>query len=525
MNYIRTNKHKEVITVITVITVIFICYISNLTTAGLWEDEAIEYFFSNYISAFPYGLQNILDKPTNMYDRICSTYQPPLYNALMFFWLRVADNEIWFRFAGVLTTFIGACGLYLALKKLSDNFLCALFGLTIYLSAFSVRYYAMECAEYNLMLCMECWTLYYMARLLTNEKYKIKDTIGFLCFAILSAYSQYGSILALISMWIIILFNAVYKKNSPMTRHIIVGTIITAFIAALPLLYFFLIPQLNHQQAGESTHSLFFIHGFINSFISGIYTTLDFLFSRGTLRIKIICVICCITTISAVFLRKYKLNLIITNALLTYCIYFFLTASSYYAYNSASPKQGCENLGGRYTLFMAPIIIITIIYALYCIINQTRNYKIRKLGIIISTLFGVLFVTTGIKIMVKNPDYKEDARDIYEKWSNRGGYNVFTVISDFPKAAFMYYYIHDKKNKNITNILGLDRHCSNSNEYIIKKELQKKGTFKHNKIFFIGRNENNNHMQEKRIDNVFISNGYKIDRIYNKEESLTLYTK
>ncbi len=60
----------------------------KLTNAPLWFDEAVEYWYSKVmVGELPY------DGYTNMYQRIVSTFQPLLYNVIMYFWLKISDSE------------------------------------------------------------------------------------------------------------------------------------------------------------------------------------------------------------------------------------------------------------------------------------------------------------------------------------------------------------------------------------------------------------------------------------------------
>ena len=94
------------------------CY--KLTNASLWSDETIEYWFSKIVfGKIPFG------DSVNMYERIIATYQPPLYNVLMHFWLKVSDAEWWFRFFGVIMGFIAMLGLYKSVRKLSNALVAA----------------------------------------------------------------------------------------------------------------------------------------------------------------------------------------------------------------------------------------------------------------------------------------------------------------------------------------------------------------------------------------------------------------
>ncbi len=105
-NTARSKKQYIFLGCILLIALVF--YTINATRSGLWYDEAIEYFYSKYITGPVPGGHN----SANMLERILHTFQPPLYNILMYFWLGLFDSEFGFRFAGILTTLAGSAGKY-----------------------------------------------------------------------------------------------------------------------------------------------------------------------------------------------------------------------------------------------------------------------------------------------------------------------------------------------------------------------------------------------------------------------------
>ena len=79
---------------ISIIYFIVACY--KLTYASLWFDEAIEFYYSSHLfsSNVPVpGGQNF-PQDGNMYQKIIVTFQPPLYNFLMFFWLKIIQFQV-----------------------------------------------------------------------------------------------------------------------------------------------------------------------------------------------------------------------------------------------------------------------------------------------------------------------------------------------------------------------------------------------------------------------------------------------
>ena len=113
MTKVRFDRRRiELALTVLSFAVFFIITLNNLTHASIWFDEAVEYWYSKDF----YGILPWNGTVESMYSRIITTYQPPLYNVIMHFWLLIADNEFWFRFSGVffseITTRFSASFLY-----------------------------------------------------------------------------------------------------------------------------------------------------------------------------------------------------------------------------------------------------------------------------------------------------------------------------------------------------------------------------------------------------------------------------
>ena len=124
------NKNRDYFLLGSVLILFILVTTYKLTNASLWFDETVEYWYSKVlVGTLPYDSTKV-----NMYQRITSTYQPPLYNILMYFWLRISDSVWWFRFFGVVMGFIGMIGLYKGVCKAIDN--SALASASVAFSAF-----------------------------------------------------------------------------------------------------------------------------------------------------------------------------------------------------------------------------------------------------------------------------------------------------------------------------------------------------------------------------------------------------
>ena len=136
------SKQKRTLVYFAVFTAILGIYLLRATASGLWFDESIEFYFSRTLSGPVPGARG----DNSMYDRILLTYQPPLYNWLMYVWLSIYDSEFWFRLAGILVTMLGGAGLYAALKEITDSDWAAV-GAAVYLLAGGVSEYTLEAGK------------------------------------------------------------------------------------------------------------------------------------------------------------------------------------------------------------------------------------------------------------------------------------------------------------------------------------------------------------------------------------------
>lgn len=158
---ILEREKRKWLWVAVVAFVMVLLYSISCTRSGLWYDEGIEYWYSKVINGpVPGG-----GSTTSMYERIASTYQPPLYNVLMHLWLTFFHGEFAFRLAGVLTSVLGGIGVSFAVKELC-GYRYGLLSMAAWLIIPSVAYYAMECAEYNLMLAFLAWQMFFFIRCL-----------------------------------------------------------------------------------------------------------------------------------------------------------------------------------------------------------------------------------------------------------------------------------------------------------------------------------------------------------------------
>lgn len=500
-------------------------YISCATKSPLWYDEAIEYFFSKFANGAVPGGRSM----DSMYARICSTYQPPLYNWLMHIWLTFFDTEFSFRMAGIITSLLGGLGFFLGLNKVTNEKYAAL-GTFLYHITTSVAYYALECAEYNLMLSCICWTLYFFVSYLVDSKKNY--LVGFFCFAILSVYSQYGASFLVLILYLLLAWKCIRKKSNNKKLFFILSAIAAIFAALLITL--FLIPQIINQGTTSISHTPYFAYGnIIYDFIAGIFLQVNFsfcIYSQYFFVIRLIIKIVAIMTIfSILFNKDEKLRILATATLIIWIIYYLAVACSIYGYNNWNATRiGTGNIGGRYGLFLVPLWCFILLYGFYTapkinVGKLTPTWKLicKYLGIFLT----LLFVFSSCNAISNFPP-KDDVREITDVWYSIQGYNETTLIHNWSDSIFQYYLIHDDRynEEYQEHIINTSYSFRDANEVEMEIELAKLGIFNYSSFYYVTQ-LTNSPTNVSTFLSVMKKHGYEAASYYSGTSCLLILTK
>lgn len=491
-------------------------YLTQLTRFGIWYDEGIEYLFSKFMTGpLPDNVIANAEGSNNMYDRIVSTCQPPLYNIFMYIWLSISDSYISFRLAGVIVTFIGAIGFYKALKSVSSNYYCALIGLMSYLLLPCIMFYGLESAEYNLMLCFVSWGLYYFWESILGIETKVtkKNVVAFLIFASLAAYSQYGAILIMGLMYLILLTIFIIRKNMAIVRFTIAGVIVVIVLLGIPLILFFMLPQLEHQQTLVVSHTPVFVNNIFYSLWLGIRQLIEFIFHSSRFM-PLATITFGIILIGSLLYGKYgnkNLLILLIAVAANYILYFILVAFSFYAYNAWDGHRGCYNLGGRYTLYMVPLILMALCYWVYLLYNNMiRHGRYR----IVRNLFFFGAVSIYVLALIRTPfiwQKDKGEKEAYNAWIKAEGYNYYTLVANFQNPAFQFYYMHSDKYNPSTqgiNVFGEGYWSRNSNLDEVYRHLDEMGVFSRDTVILVSSSVFGNTTKLKNHDEAMLRAGY-----------------
>lgn len=498
-----------------------IFYLQRITYSALWYDEAVEYFYSKIlIGEVPGGFST-----KDMYERICITYQPPLYNVLMYVWLMLFDGEFAFRLAGIIITLIGTCGIFLSVDKVA-GYRWGMLGAFIYMFTPSVSQYAVECAEYNLVLCCLSWTGYFLICYVTEHKNSSLN--GFLICACCSVYSQYGAAFMVFVMWLALLLHVARMKNRKLTNSFLIRSFIIIIIAAIPLFIFFLIPQLEHQGTLQTSHTMILTEAnIVVDYIKAFLSQINFLFrihSKGIINIPFMAMIFCSCIFVFLKLCKDRKNIVIFLTLVcffSWTCYYLAVICSFYAYNDWG---GNARFGNKYGLFLTPLFVITIVYGLFA--GQKLIFELRSQSWVkpamraLIALLAVAYCSVGVYIYY-NAGAKDDIREITEIWYENEGYNSNTVVQQWSDANFQFYLIHNKNylQQYQKNIIVLNRDMemieyTGVDDMIDSTEISAMGL-----MYISPVNESYENVRQW-----FIDNGYQVETLF-KGNSALLYVK
>lgn len=428
--------------------VLITCY--KLTNSALWFDETIEYWYSKIMfGRLPFSSE--YGDTVNMYQRIVSTFQPPLYNVIMFFWLKISDAEWWFRFFGVIMGFIGMVGIYKTLEKICGNSLVASLAVVFSSCNYHLSYYWQECAEYCLMLGSLCWTFYFWVCLIRDINRK--NIILFTIFAVIPVYSQYGAAFPVLGMCLIAYIIILSKKDMKYIIEISVAYLSALICAALPLYVFFIRKQVLNQQGGTVAWHNFLGSGLIKDFCVGFYTvfrwSLESYYSFEAVCISIFIIM--LAALIVLIRGKILAKLLIAVFAVTWMSYYITVKFGLYSYG---------RFGNRYNVFFIPVwivLIFTIGYEIYCILQQTEfmkrlNVHLFFLGMTVC-LIACYNLLSWEERLRENWD-KEGIRDAVDTWYQYEASEKYTIVYYGADSGFSYYvknseHYNDQTENNV----------------------------------------------------------------------------
>lgn len=527
----KKQRIKEYVGLILAFAFFLYMAMTKLTEAPLWLDETLEYYISKYMTGIiPWYSNNGVTYATNMYERMLGAFQPPLYNFIMYFWLLIADTEWWFRISNVIMSAIGAYGIYKTVKKIS-SYQVATLSVVIFSCIYQVIYYTQECSEYSMLLMFLPWTLYAYIQLM--EEIKLKNMIYFVILCVLSVYTQYGATFVIVPLIISVFWKAIQSKQGKKIKELLVVYIVTFIAAAVPLLLFFVIPQLENQSNKMSNpdawkfynNNIFsdFLHMFIDVFRWNTIESITRFYGIAlTATILLFLIACYCLKYSKSFILKH---LIVCN-IFTWILYYIPTRGGIY---------GRGYFGFRYNIFFIPLWLITIIFMLYEVYKTFDSIPNEKKKNIIKRIYQAIIIVLVVGYCVYGAHQinkrweKADTRGCVTAWYEKEGYQYPTLVECGQATSFSYYFEHNPsyKEEYEANVIREKEYVADKSEkeeaeqYDTKSEYYQKyldeifeKEWPKQMYYFVG------DMDTSILGDVLKNNGYKVEQVYKTTSQL-----
>lgn len=433
------EKNLDTLLIIIGIIIFVLVNTYKLTNAGLWFDEGVEYWYSKG-GTLPMGLSG----SGGFFDRVRSTNQPPLYNMLMFLWLKIMDTEFWFRFFGVVAGAIGMIFLYKSCRLITKNRMVPLFVVVFTTFIFRQVYYYQEAAEYCLLMPLMHFCLYSFIKYIKdiNLKNLIQMSISF----ILPLYTQYGSAFPVIVMGITALIITIKSKNIKDIKNMIISYGICAVAFGLPLYFlFFRYNVRNNQNFVPFNFHINFVYDILESITSVVLFHFTALNTRSGVVVYFVGILSVILIVLLMLFILFKgsnfAKIFVVIMVATFIFHYTFCKAGFYANSGWFDPNATNRCANRWSLFYTPLIIILMVILLndFYIILQKVKFNNINIG---HVFFGCVLTFV---IMYSYVNF------FYHIQYNWGKENIRGAVQ---------YYVEDDKEKEGRVLVHVDsRHC------------------------------------------------------------------
>lgn len=429
----KVLKNKAEAILIALSSVFYIFMMSfRLTYSPLWFDEYIEHLISGM------SITN-----GEMYSNIIVTFQPPLYNFVMHFWLKISESIFWFRLFNVLLGLVIGLCVYLTIRRLYSN-KAAFFGIMLLSCCYQYIYCVQECSEYQLMVMFVSLTMLFFVKSVQDNR--LSDSFLFIFFAVCAMYSQYGAMFMVVPFLSLFYIKTLIKKDR---KNIIIITVlygIAAVGAAVPLYLLYASKQLIENDIAGGTIFKFGVSEFLSLFTEP-GRILGYLFNIPVntfteITLGTIGVIFIIASIAFIFININKKNYLLSDLLIVmltgYVLHYFLVV--FHVYAMVHPGQS-GGFYARYSYFYIPLVItVFVILAIeikrLLIDNSGRN--VVRANTTLAILFAIVAIILFIPGITKNWHKAYD--DVFANtWVENRGWEAPTYLIGQARFGFNHY--------------------------------------------------------------------------------------
>jgi len=370
----------------------------NLMHSALWGDEWIEYLIS----------QTEI-RTGKFYRDVISTFQPPLYNFLMHFWLKMDNSVLWFRSFNVVIGFLSGVCLFGTVNRLTNKYVAGV-SVCVLATAYEWVYCIQECSEYALMLF--CLFVAVYAYVEVCEKFAYWKMVILILGCVGAVYSQYGSAFVVIPLLGFFYLHNMFSEESCRSRKIVINVsyVISLIIFAIPLYTFFMSKQMeNNQIAG---HILPFSIECCKEILIKLGQIIGYFFQQTTgvwawfwSAFGIALIIISVVLVFKKTINWTRLSLIFS-MWFAYILHYFLVQLHIYAMAHANQSSGffC-----RYSYFYIPLLCVVIPVCCYEIF-KVASKSMKTLMVALGTV-GAICMCVSLHSLLGN--WHKSLDDVY----------------------------------------------------------------------------------------------------------------
>ena len=510
----KQSKQRDILLTGAAFALFVLVSCHRLTMSALWFDEAIEYWYSKVMfGPLPFS------RTADMYQRIITTLQPPLYNILLWFWLRVSDTEWWFRFFGVVAGFVGMIGLHKTVKSYTGKTWLAAAAVCGAAFVYRMSFYWQEAAEYCLLLASLFWTVRYWFLLL--ETPSRKNIVLFIIWAIVPVYSQYGAAFPVAALAFVALFAV---RGTRQKLELCAGYLVAIILAGAPLWFLFLKKQLPMQRGGSFAGAGITFHdGFFRDTLRGLMEVFrwNLVPDYNGMSARILLGLVLLLTLAVLIWGRRPARAFVFANVLTWLFYYFAVKAGIYA------DMSYGGFGNRYNLFFLPLWIpygVVILWESLRILSEEpflekRGVPTLLMGAALCFVFASCVISWNVRLS-KNW-IKDDIREAVYRWYDAGGPDETTLVYYAANGGFAYYVrmTPGYTRETETRVTYMDWYEAKSGDEYRAYFNELYGADWPPTLYIVSDHHNND--LNTMLDE-FRASGYDVEELYNYDEGARL---
>ncbi len=193
------NKTKNAVLLITILGIGLFLRIYNLNRYDFWFDESLSLLIVKYLPLGEYLFK---------YAKFFTDSE--LFNILLYFWVRLVKNEVFFRLLPLIFGVLSIILIYPIGKRLFNKETGLISAFLLAISPFHI-YYSQELRSYSLFLLLSLLSVYFLVRILRENKLSL--WAGFIFVNVFCLYAHKSALFLLLTENIYFLFSDSRKRE------------------------------------------------------------------------------------------------------------------------------------------------------------------------------------------------------------------------------------------------------------------------------------------------------------------------